>query len=102
VTDDRGQGGRHLRYLVAADGDHDENGDRCLGHIEQPGNGGPAEADRARHVGAAGTAAADGARIWPADQARNDDPEGDAAQKVAGDQSDGDPDEVDGLHRREV
>jgi hypothetical protein len=38
----------------------------------------------------------------PADQPRNDDPEGNAAEQIAGDERDGDPDEVEVLHRREV
>ena len=89
-------------YVAAADRNHQEDGHRRLGHVEQAGNHRPAVADGARDVGAAGAAAADRPGIGPADQPGNDDPEWDAADQIAGDERDGDPDEVDGLHRREV
>ena len=84
------QSGRHLRHGPAADRDYQEDDGRRLGHVEQPGNGGPAHADRTRNVGTAGAAAADRARVGTADQTRNDDPEGNAADQIARNDCDGD------------
>jgi len=101
MTDDRGQSSRDLRHLVAADGDDEQHGDRTLGHVEQPETAAQRK-PTARDTLAPPVRPLPTVRGSARRSGANDDPKGDAAQQVPGDQGDADPDEVDGLHGREV
>ncbi len=102
VADDGRQGRDDLGYRAAAYEHDQEHRHRTLGHVEQPGDERPAEADGSRHVRAARSAAPDGARIDAPDEPGDDDPEGNSADEVSGDDGEKDARYVCGLHRGEV
>ena len=102
MTHDRGKGGHNLRHGTAADGNDQQNRHRRLGNVKESGDPGPTKANRSGDICAAGPAAADGAWIGSADQPRNENSKGNAADEVAGQQGEGDPGEVKVLHRPEV
>ena len=70
----------------------DENRHRSLEHVAEEGRGRQALLARAQHIGRADIAGADAAQIRAAGEARQDDAEGNGAQKIGDDEGRDQPD----------